>query len=129
MWKREDLMWAVGLFEGEGTITRFNSSSKNSGWELSIKMTDLDVLEKFHNIIKLGKISYITSPSIPKHWKKTYRWRIRSSKDVYAVLVAFYPFLGNRRKEKALQVIEKLFPKEGVETPLRYGTGLSSEFA
>jgi hypothetical protein len=46
-----EIAWAAGLFEGEGTITICGGSL-----HLRVQMTDLEVLERFCQIVGTGKI-------------------------------------------------------------------------
>jgi hypothetical protein len=50
---RERLAWAAGIFEGEGSITRIR---RGDGFDLqiSINMTDFDVLARFDEIVARG---------------------------------------------------------------------------
>ena len=50
---REDLMWASGLFEGEGWISTAQLSPI-----IGIQMCDKDILEKFQAVTGMGKIYY-----------------------------------------------------------------------
>ena len=45
------IAWAAGLFEGEGTITRCDGRL-----HLRMQLTDLEVLERFAEIVGTGKI-------------------------------------------------------------------------
>jgi hypothetical protein len=47
----EEIAWAAGLFEGEGTFTWDYGRA-----QLRVKMTDLDVLEKLLDIWSVGKV-------------------------------------------------------------------------
>ena len=48
---RAEIVWAAGLFEGEGTITKCNGSL-----QLRLGMTDYEVVERFFEAVTLGKI-------------------------------------------------------------------------
>jgi hypothetical protein len=49
--REEEIAWAAGLFEGEGTFTWDYGRA-----QLRVKMTDLDVLEKLLDIWSVGKV-------------------------------------------------------------------------
>ena len=112
MWNREELIWAAGLFEGEGCLSRHNNKYCNY-WVLKVSMTDEDVVRKFHRIVKSGNV---TGPIIKEKTSKgterkpQWEWRSASRKDVYALCVAFWPFMGIRRQAKMTEAILSIPP-------------------
>ena len=98
------LMWAVGLFEGEGTILRDLRSPKT--FALEINMTDFDVIRRFQQIVGAGNLStrYDNDPVR----QPQLRCRIGKSEDVQRILNAFLPHFGDRRAHKALDVLDVL---------------------
>ena len=76
---REDIIWAAGLFEGEGCITTSRKSPT-----LQLQMTDKDVVAKFKKIINCGSKIYksdrngyssgINSPR--RKYKSVYMWAV-----------------------------------------------------
>lgn len=111
-WSREDLAWAAGLFEGEGSIVVRRQCVKGRDyeqWTLNLSSTDLDVIERVHRIIGLG---HITGPYRPKgSTKPVWAWRITKQWHTYAALVALYPWLGERRRARAQECMEALASK------------------
>ncbi len=100
-----DVAWAAGLFEGEGCITANVTKAKGLTYRrpyLSLRSTDLDVVERFHGVVGCGRVLPIKSPShVNKGRKPAWDWRAASSEDVQAVLTLLRPHLGDRRGEKA----------------------------
>jgi hypothetical protein len=99
-WTRENIAWAGGFFEGEGTIT-----ARAPCPFVAVGSTDLDVLRRFHNIMGVGGISGPRKPAKP-HYKPLYFWSCGGNRRVIAVLAALWPFLGERRQQKAKEAIE-----------------------
>ena len=99
-----DIVWAAGLFEGEGCITKH---TKGSGYrKLVIGMTDSDVMERFVDVVGYGKLN---GPYNSKSgYKPFWRWEIVKSKEVLRILKMFLPHLGKRRAKKALEAINHL---------------------
>lgn len=95
-----DVAWAAGLFEGEGCIT---PRGRTSG-ELILGTTDLDVVERFREVVGLGGIS--TEPRPP--YKTLFRWSVTNAADCTTVLNALLPFFGERRTEAAVGLLERL---------------------
>lgn len=93
-WSRENLAWAGGLFEGEGSITRHR---RNETY-LVLSMSDEDVVRKFHHIIGRGKVY---GPYFRENSKPMWRWQCSGSKHGIAILAALWCFLGERRKARA----------------------------
>lgn len=98
MWHREDLIWLAGIFEGEGCITIRAGKTAT----LTVSMTDEDVVLRVQQAAKLGTVNgpYNKGPGRKPMWT----WDLHRREHVYALLVAMYPWLGNRRKEKAREV-------------------------
>lgn len=101
-WSRENLAWAAGIFEGEGSITRRRKRDTN----LVLAMTDEDVVRRFHEAIGHGTVygPYKTSSGVKLQW----RWACTGSKNCIAVLAALWCFLGKRRKERATIAMKEM---------------------
>jgi hypothetical protein len=93
--------WAAGLFEGEGTIL---ASLKNGRWrklELQLKMTDEDVVRRFHSIVggrMFGPYQYQQDDG--SHRKEWWLWR-SDGVDPARILRTMWPWLGVRRRARA----------------------------
>lgn len=108
-WCPQDLAWAAGLFEGEGWITeRTYQSPKQLRTlyypQLGLHMTDPDIVHRFHDVVRLGMVS----PARPLAGRKPLTlWRLANFQDVQALIAAFWPWLGERRRRRALEVLSK----------------------
>jgi len=91
--------WAAGLFEGEGSITHSHGRP-----ELSLKMTDKDVMDRFCAWAECNHVRETTQQQ--SHHKPCYRWRVGNQKDVTRLLEKMLPFFGERRAYKALNVFD-----------------------
>ena len=115
-WKREDLAWAAGLIEGEGCIySSMRSTGVRGGravWHLTVQMTDEDVLRRLAAVIGLGNVCgpYKNKGDGKKAYKPIWSWTVSSRTHVYAVLVALWPWLGARRREKVREALAALPP-------------------
>ena len=121
--KELDISWAAGLFEGEGAIccaqkykaaTNKNGERRKSGfrWWLVMHSTDHDVLRKFYTVIGRGKVYGPYQDKRSANYKPQLRWATTTLEDTQAVLKLFYPYLGERRCEKALQCLEAVYVRE-----------------
>jgi hypothetical protein len=52
----EEIAWAAGLFEGEGTISHVWRRRESPDLQIALKMTDEDVVRRFDEIVDRGKV-------------------------------------------------------------------------
>jgi hypothetical protein len=113
---KEQIAWVAGVFEGEGTFTyRTYSGTGRRQITLRVVMTDLDVIKRLHTTTGIGNLY---GPYVSKQLKQdgtnrksSYHWAITTQSDVVALGNALYPWLGERRKAKFLEI--KAFYEEG----------------
>jgi hypothetical protein len=98
------IAWAAGVIEGEGSLL-----SKGYSPIVQIAMTDLDVLRRVQDIFG-GHIYKIKKRE--SHWKDAWVWKIQGETALNCI-GSIYGFLGNRRKSKADDVLDKYL--EGVK--------------
>jgi len=99
-----DIVWAAGLFEGEGCICA--PPSKPRQRMLYIKMTDKDVMQRFVSVVGYGNL---TGPNWSKNSTKPgWQWSIEKKPEVLRILKMLLPHLGIRRAEKAIEAITHL---------------------
>lgn len=88
---REEISWAAGLFEGEGSITPRGDVRSCQLWTIGMTMTDLDVVQRFQAAIGMGRIYGPYTPKMPPQrpgkepWgerKVIYRWTISRNREV-----------------------------------------------
>ena len=101
-----DIVWAAGLFEGEGCITT-NHKVPNSRI-IIIGMTDQDVMERFVDVVGYGKLygpySYKTRPNNKQFWQ----YKLENRTEVLRILKMLLPHFGKRRAAKAIEAINHL---------------------
>lgn len=89
--------WAIGLFEGEGSIVFTRKQVC-----LSLQMTDRDVVKRFHKTVRAGNFR---GPYKYKH-KATWVWSCTRAEDVVYLLSEWLPYLGKRRAKAAKKAIK-----------------------
>lgn len=101
-----DIAWAAGLFEGEGTwIVRPPKGNGNATAVVALQMRDRDVVERFASIMGCGKITCERrSERNPKH-SDMWRWTTAKRADVRRITELLVPYLGQRRAERARDVL------------------------
>lgn len=109
MLKQMDVAWFSGLFEGEGCVGYYvDKRNPNTGYvRLQIESTDKDIVDRLVEIWG-GKIWFNTSPSKPKHHKPSWRWYISNKKEVRFIIEKMYPYLGQRRRQRCDEVLERI---------------------
>lgn len=107
--KQDVIAWIAGIIEGEGYICgRVNrKSGVTVGLCVQVNMTDEDVLRLCQKRTGLGRVNGpYKSNSYRKNWKPNWKWTVGRTKEVMGLLQAIIPWLGKRRKAKALQVMK-----------------------
>lgn len=103
---RENLAWAAGLFEGEGTIStrRIGKREHDRAIVASLRMTDEDVVKRFHSIVKVGNVN---GPSIPKNpkWKPLWTWQTGSFEGSQAIAALLWAWLCTRRRATVKKIL------------------------
>ena len=84
-----DIVWAAGLFEGEGCITT-NHKVPNSRI-IIIGMTDQDVMERFVDVMGYGRLlgpyQYVKCKNNKPYWS----WQMSKRSEVLRILKMFLP--------------------------------------
>ena len=93
------IAWAAGVFEGEGCFT----NTYTSLGLMQLRMTDLDVVQKFRDIMGYGNI--IEEPILPSG-KRVWIWRVAKRKEVYRMIEMILPYLMSRRAYKAQNILD-----------------------
>lgn len=98
-----ELIWASGLFEGEGCITlRTTRSMNNPTLALRLKMTDEDSVRRFHAAI--GGLGNTNGPYETGH-KPNWVWQCDGFEKGQAIIAMLWNGLGLRRKARAREAL------------------------
>jgi hypothetical protein len=101
-WSRESIAWIAGFIEGEGC---FKVGRKKNRTTRTIRMelvtTDQDVALKCRDLIGFGNVYVYPNGRL----KTQYRYNVNKELEVYALMCAIYPFMGERRKAKIRECI------------------------
>lgn len=99
-----DVAWAAGLFEGEGCWNAYVRDSGKIQMQARVGMTDRDVVERFAEIVGCGSVN-VGKPGTGSI-KPVYTWCVYEAEKVREVIALFLPFMGERRRAKALSVLD-----------------------
>jgi hypothetical protein len=99
---KEDVAWAGGLFEGEGSFApEVDRRIQKVYLQMALVSTDEDVVRRFHEIVGHGNV-YGPIGNGDGH-KPYWRWRTRGQNAIKVGRVLL-PHLGSRRRERFLEL-------------------------
>lgn len=97
----EEKAYIAGIFDGEGW---FVSNDKNT-CRVSVSMCDFDIVERLHKTTGVGHLN-LRPASGSKQAQLA--WVVNTMTDVSEVIAAILPFLGIRRTEEGLHVLQQI---------------------
>lgn len=91
--------WAVGVFEGEGTITKSRRTRR-----LAVVSTDEDVILRVHAAFGVGTVR---GPYKEReaHYKPRWMWDCNYWPDLQPLLQGMLPYLSERRRARAEEML------------------------
>ena len=101
-----NLAYFAGILDGEGSFFKEKNRGKHYYPTISCEMTDKDVILALKKYFKVGNVNEF--PPRKKHWKTSYRWRVRGASAI-EILKVIKKYLSIRRKEKVKFLIKE-FP-------------------
>lgn len=107
---REELAWAAGFFDGEGTavLANVNSTRERDYPTPSLAVTQHfspELVERFQRaVLGLGKV-YGPHMSKGTAWHPRWMWQCRRPHEVLAVAPLLWPWLGSTKRQQIATVI------------------------
>lgn len=103
---REELAWAAGFFDGEGT-TYVSRSHGDSYLSVIVSQNDRDILERFqHTVNNLGYVYGPYGPYKNSKSQPTYRWQTKKFEHVQATIAMLWEFLSSAKKQQYINAVE-----------------------
>lgn len=103
-----DLAWASGLFEGEGCFSYHRKAGGDVQTQAIMTSTDLDVLERFQEVVGMGKIRS-KNPKVHELGKKNaWAWQVTSEMEFRKLGLMLWAHLGKRRKARFMEILDIL---------------------
>lgn len=99
-----DTAWAAGLFEGEGCISISRNGPAAGRVTLGMKMTDRDIVERFHKVIGCGVV-YEDRWYRRRGQRPQFKWHAGARADVRNVMRLLLPYFGVRRAAKVEEAL------------------------
>jgi hypothetical protein len=94
------IAWCAGIYEGEGSLSRYSNSSP----ALRVQMCDGDVLERFQAIMG-GRLSGPYTDAKRPGRKPWWHWSVTNWDDVIRITRLFAPWMGKRRLARFEEVL------------------------
>src|SRR5947207_13660201 len=101
---REELAWAAGLFDGEGSTTYHGRKPTHSVVKLQIAQVDRRVLDQFARIVKCGRVY---GPHPHGRHRPLYYFVANSFEEVQAVIAMLWVWLSRLKKEQAIRAFSR----------------------
>lgn len=107
MFKREELAWAAGFFDGEGNV----HYHKTGNVEITIGQIDKEVLQRFMSSVGVG---YVYGPYIPKNknWNPVYYYKVSGWVKCQHVMAVLWSWLSTIKKEQFRSTVPSAKPKK-----------------
>ena len=102
---KEKLILLSGIFEGEGCCGYY-ASGKSRNIELSVAMTDEDIILKFKEFFKVGFTGKLNRRK-KAHHKLCYRWKVTGA-EALKIMHLMLPYLGKRRVENYYGMVQSI---------------------
>lgn len=107
LWDDAVIYWVAGIIEGEGSIHQ--NKTHKGGYlypRIRVNMTDQDIIQRLFDITGIGTITGPQkAPSRKEHWKENYVWAVSRKEEVFRLLGAIYPILGQRKQAQVERCI------------------------
>jgi hypothetical protein len=94
----EDLAWAAGFFDGEGSTVVIHKNH-NISFRMAITQKHPEVLYKLQSAVGVGKV-YLSNKIYKGHKSKLHRWQTTNHVDTIKAMEAIWPFLGSQKREQ-----------------------------
>jgi hypothetical protein len=101
-----DLVWAAGLFEGEGSFSwqaPDKSVHRGANVRACLSMTDWEPVARFASIVGVGAMRL--KPARCERHKDQVMWRVTNRAGVQTVLDLLSPWLCERRRSRGQEVL------------------------
>ena len=105
-----ELGWLVGILEGEGCFSFSKTQKGFWRFEVSVNMTDEDVIYALPRITGLGNI-YGPQRKKKEHWKPSWKWAVVKEEDVKDLCVRVKPHMHGRRRVQIHRLLTTLYYK------------------
>lgn len=96
-----EVAWAAGIFEGEGCFTISGGHPR-----VKLNMTDEDTIRRFHDVVCVGQVR-VDDAQLKHGYKRQWEWYSASREGVIATIRLLWPWLGFRRRNRALDLLAR----------------------
>lgn len=117
-----DIAWIAGLLEGEGCFMH----RRNGDLVVEITMTDCDIIDRIHALLKCGARKERQLPS----GKTAYGWSLTNQRQAAGLMMTLLSLMGERRAAKIKECLKECLAKplpQGQRTHCSHGHPLSGD--
>lgn len=109
-WARELLAWAAGFLEGEGSWIVYGGRNRIR-LRIAATNTDPEPLKMLAEILGVGHVYGPRNPGNRTNTHELWEWIVDRKADVYAVSIALWPWMSQKRRAK-MNVVIALFSEQ-----------------
>jgi len=105
----EELAWAAGLFDGEGTIGVRKNGTTEAYRRIgaSVGMTERFVVERFAKAVGIGKFyDHSYKQSKYPNAKPVWRWAVHNFEDTKTMVERLWPWLSEPKRAQARKALD-----------------------
>lgn len=112
----ENVAWAAGVFEGEGSVylrkfVRGKAQITHTHGGFRVQMTDKDVVDRLRDVVGVGNVVPCKPTGLGK--KPSWAWQVQDRKGFSIVANLLRPHLGLRRTARLAEVESQLTWRDG----------------
>lgn len=105
VWPREELAWAAGFFDGEGSISAYTDRRDGLPYiALNVAQRDRRALLRLQRLFGFGGVGKPNAKGVSY-------WQVYGHEKVQAVVAALWPFLIVKREQAAAKLADHLAAK------------------
>lgn len=105
---REELSWAAGFFDGEGTVsTTKRTHAKNRYIYTSVAQAEPTTLVRLQKAV--GGLGHLSGPKSRQrpHWQPLWKWQANSFEHCQAVVAMLWHWLSGPKRKQAVEALSK----------------------
>lgn len=96
---REEVAWAAGFYEGEGTIYLSRTSPR-----MYVTQVNVEPLSRFREVLGVGTVRGPYQQKNPGS-QPIYKYTVNGLEKVQAIIAMIWPWLSDRRRAQATKVL------------------------
>tara|TARA_R100000664_G_scaffold27307_1_gene37900 strand:+ start:6990 stop:7358 length:369 start_codon:yes stop_codon:yes gene_type:complete len=104
---REDLAWAAGFHDGEGSVVFGRMRGDTPYVQYCITNTYYPALQRFRRIVGKDKVKIYNKKERKPHYKRAWQLSTGRHENVQAIVAMLWPFLSREKQIQARQALSR----------------------